>query len=280
MSSRTTSAIAAVLALVVLGAAGVGASRLFAPRQRATVTFTDGGRIPPVLARHAIGGDRRWRLSADQVQRAFVGSYARFLDGHGRASRLTDASITAQGQARRAGRIPGEFRDGPLAVRSIRDTGYSDYSATAQMVLADRQERYPLTIGLLREMGAGWLVTDIDPPDLSIDHPFRQPPATPIPLAVRQAAHGFAAGYVAAHDRTRGPMPAMTATARREVADSEDPLSGHRLPGSHATVAALAYGPLEGDEIAVTATVRNGQTVRFSFLLTRTAGRWSCDAFL
>jgi hypothetical protein len=214
------------------------------------------------------------------AERRFAASYAAYLDGAPLAS-LRRASITATAQARSGGRIPVAFRDGALRVVSASGAS-SPFSAQATIVLANREERYPLVVQLLRERH-GWQVAQLQPPDLTIDETVRPVPGVDIPSAAQRATRRFALAYAAYRARLAPLPPGMTAAAAAAVRAGEDALAGVRLPAARPRLQSVSNGPLGEGEFAATATVRFGATAeRFSVLmqLRKQAGGWLCAAFL
>jgi hypothetical protein len=226
------------------------------------------------------GGSPRQRLTVAEVQDEFVRSYAAYLDGAGQPSALRYAGVTAREQARGGGRVPPAFRDGPLRVRGAQGEGTAS-SAQVTVTLQNRSESYVIAVQLLRTQ-FGWQVAQVQTPDLSIDDTTRPVPGPPIPHAAQLASARFALAYTAYRDQARGrPPAAITATARDELAQRQDPLAGERRVSGSPRLVRLRYGPLEGSEFAVTATVRTGGVVRpFTVLMVKTPAGWECDAFL
>jgi hypothetical protein len=228
------------------------------------------------------GGSARQRLTVADVQRGFVRSYAAYLDGAGQPSALRYASVTAREQARAGGRVPPAFRDGSLRVRDAQGEGTAS-SAQVTVTLENRSESYVITVQLLRTQ-FGWQVAQVQTPDLSIDDSARPVPGPPIPHAAQLASTHFALVYTAYREQARGRPPAagMTATARDELAQRQDPLAGERRVSGSPRVVGLRYGPFQASEFAVTATVRTGggQRRQFTVLMVNTPAGWECDAFL
>ena len=221
----------------------------------------------------SVGGS----LSVSEVLRRFVVSYASYLDGLLPVGRLRYASVTAREQASSGGRIPEALRDGGLRVASIRSTGTA-YSAQVSVVLANRSESYPFSVQLLGELG--WRVAQIVPPDLTIDQHTKPVAGPPIPHTGQAAADRFATGYVR-YRAGRGRLACVTCAAVREASGGQDPLGGRTVPAGVVRLLRVRFGPLEGDEFAVTATVVvGGWAVRFSFLMLHTGRGWVCEAFL
>ena len=220
------------------------------------------------------------QLTLGQVEGAFASSYAAYLDG-APIRLLRFASLTARAQAWSGGRIPEPFRDGTLTVAGMSGSS-SPFSAQARVMLANREERYPLTLQLLREQH-GWQVEQLQPPDLTIDETTRPVVGVEIPAAAQTAARRFALAYAAYRGRL-APLPAgMTATAVSAITAGEDTLAGLRLPAVRPRLASVSYGPLNEGEFAATVTVRFGATAeQFSLLmqLRKQTGGWLCAAFL
>jgi hypothetical protein len=250
---------------------------------RSHVQITGASAPPPARAPSptvAAGGSRRQRMSAAEVEQAFIRSYLAYLSGSLPASRLEYASITARDQAAAGGRIPESFRDGPLEVRAIVEEGSTLYSAQATIDAENRSEAYPFTVALLREHG-GWQVAQVQPPDLSVDQNTRPVIGVRIPLSAQLAAEEFALSYADYRTGVRPRLAGMTSTAERELRDKEDSLASMPLPRARARLLALSYGPLEQDRFAVTATVRlAGRRVGFTVLMFDTRRGWECDAFV
>jgi hypothetical protein len=228
----------------------------------------------------AAGGSPRQRMSAADVQRAFVRSYLSYLSGSLPASRLRYASITARDQAATGGRIPASFRDGPLQVRAVAGEGSTLYSAQATIDAGNRSESYPFTVALLREQNE-WEVAQVQPPDLSVDDSTRPVAGVEIPRAGQLAAADFALRYADYRAGVKPGLAGMTSTAKGELRDEGDSLASMRLPRARGRLLALSYGPLESDRFAVTATVQlRSRRVRFTVLMFDSARGWECDAFL
>jgi hypothetical protein len=265
----TALAIAAVL--IARGATRPAASRRARPP------------VAPVAGVGSVsgGGSHRQQMTVAEVQRGFVRSYAAYLDGAGQPSALRYASVTAREQARAGGRVPPAFRDGPLRVRAAHGEGTGS-SAQVTVALQNRSESYVIAVQLLRTQ-FGWQVAQAQPPDLSIDDTTRPVPGPPIPHAAQQASAHFAVAYAEYREQGGGRRPAlMTATARAELAQRQDPLAGERRVSGSPRVVGLRYGPFQASEFAVTATVRTGggQRRQFTVLMVKTPADWECDAFL
>lgn len=189
------------------------------------------------------------------------------------------ASITARAQAVQGGRVPVAFRDGTLRSKTTA-TSATDFSAVVQVAFADRSESYPATVQLLHTPN-GWQVAQVQTPDLSVDEGTKPLTGPPIPLAGETAARTFALAYTryrAGDSRVPAGMTTAAATALR---DDQDGLFGITAGHRRVAVTGVAFGPLQGNEFAATATVRfDGRTLRMSFLMLEVAGRWECDAFL
>jgi hypothetical protein len=214
------------------------------------------------------------------VRGAFLESYAAYLDGAPLAT-LRYASITATAQARSGGQIPAAFRDGAMRVASVSSSS-SPFSAQAAVVLANREERYPLQLQLLREQH-GWQVAQLQPPDLTVDETLAPPAGVAIPAAAQSATRRFAVAYAAYRAGVAPPPASMTAAAATALRAGQDALAGLRLPALAPQLGSVAYGPLSGGEFAATVSVRFGTTAeRFSLLmqLREQAGGWLCAAFL
>ena len=225
-------------------------------------------------------GASEGRLSLGAVQSAFLESYGAYLDG-APLSVLRGASVTASWQARSGGRIPRAFRDGPLRVAQA-STDAGPYSAQAAVVLANREERYPLELQFLREQH-GWMLAQLTPPDLTMDETITPVTGARIPATAQRATRRFALAY-AAYRAHVGPLPTgMTAGAAAAIRTGEDSLAGLRFARTLPRLVSLAYGPVNAGELAATATVRFGESVeQFSLLMalrTQTGG-WLCAAFL
>lgn len=214
-----------------------------------------------------------------RVQQVFVAGYLAYLDGVGSDRALPFASITAREQAAQGGRIPPAFRDGPLRVMRVNGAA-TDYSAQATITAANRSESYVLTVQLLLTQH-GWRVAQLTTPDLAMDDSTRPVVGSPVPAAGQLASRTFAVAY-AAYRTGRAPLPAgMTATARQELADGQDPLAAAGRTSGRPRLLGVRFGPLEGSEVAATATVQSGRgREHFTVLMVNRSGRWECDAFL
>lgn len=267
-------AVAVALVLIAGGSAGS------VPRSAAPHAALSTGATAAPASLTAGGGSPRQRLTVAQVERAFVRCYAAYLDGSGSLRALPYASVTAREQARAGGLIPPAFRDGPLRVKSARGQGTA-YSAQATVTVANRSESYVLALQLLRTQ-LGWQVAQLQSPDLSIDDHTRPVSGPAIPPAAQRASAAFAIAYTAFRSQTRARPPAqMTATARSELSQGQDPLAASGRHSGQPRVVALRYGPLQGTEFAVTATVRTGGALRqFTVLMVKQPAGWECDAFL
>ena len=277
--------IPAVVAAVVIAGALLLARGLHGvlhppPRAASAANAVASGQPAAIpLARPGASGSPRARMSGTAVERRFVASYARYLDGQAPVSALRYVSITARDEATAAGRLPAAIKDGPLTVKSIVQTGATAYSAQATATVINRQASYPFTVTLVRD-DAGWFISGLAAPDLTADQPVAHATWKPMPAVEQNAARRFAVGYVQHLAGAR--MPAMTATARREVAQGEDTLHSTTLPArASARVTRLRFGPLEGNEFAVTATLTAARRrLSFTFLMLHTRSGWECDAFL
>jgi hypothetical protein len=278
-----TSGCAAVIALVTVAALLV-ASDATTNRPSGSAAITP----HPAAGKPATGsaGNSRSRLSSSSsrltpvaVIRSFATSYAAFLDGG--PLRLPDASLTTTSQAQQAGRIPVGFRDGNLRVTAATALQVTCCSAEQTLTIANRQERYPFTVVLLDDGAHGWQIASLTAPDLSIDDHLQPVARDAQPGAVaRRAARQFAVTYVAFKADT-GPEPAMSATARRELAASQDSLAGAKLPRGPVSLQSIKFGPPSGSEFAATASVKiAASTQTFTFLMVRQDGGWVAGAFL
>jgi hypothetical protein len=273
LTGVTVGAAVAVAAVLIARGTGAPVSRPARPH----AAPAGGGRQAGFTG---VGGRARQQLTVAQVESGFVRSYAAYLDGGGAVSRLRYASVTAREQAHAGGQIPSAFRDGRLHVLSARGEG-TGYSAQATVTVANRSESYVLAVALLRTQ-FGWQVAQVQTPDLSVDDHTRPVSGPPIPHAAQLASARFALAYTAYRSPARLRPPAgMTATARDELAQRQDPLATTARPSGQPHVVALRYGPLEGTEFAVTATVRAGVVQRqFTVLMVKARAGWECDAFL
>jgi len=232
------------------------------------------------LWRTGTGASVRARLSGIAVERGFVGSYLRFLQGSLDGSALRYASITARDDAISGGRIPAGLRDGSVQLRSVQQNGATLYSAQATVVAANREMSFPFTVSLIRERD-GWWISDVQPPDFDVAGP---PPSLrrsrTVPAAARHATTVFALRYL--RHVADGRLPVMTPTARAQVRLGEDSLHGTRLATrTPVRLVRLEYGPLERDRFAVTVSASAaGRRLRFTLLMLRTHRGWECDAFL
>lgn len=271
--------VAAVLGGVAVAIAAVLIAH-GATRPAASGRAQPAARPVPGIGTASVGAGSRQRLTVAQVQSGFVRSYAAYLDGAGPVTDLRYASVTAREQARAGGRVPSAFRDGALQVRSVRGEA-TGYSAQVTVTLTNRSESYVMAVQLLRTQ-LGWQVAQVQTPDLSIDNHTRPVSGPAIPYAGRLASARFALAYTAyrSHASLRPPA-AMTATARDELAQRQDPLAATARLSGQPHVVALRYGPLQGTEFAVTATVHAGVVQRqFTVLMVKQAAGWECDAFL
>jgi hypothetical protein len=220
-------------------------------------------------------------LTLAQVERAFAEGYGRFLDGAASRS-LRYVSLTAAAQAHADGQIPAEFRDGQLSLASL-STHSSPYSARVTVVLANREQRLPFGVELLRE-AHGWVVSSLNPPDLTMDHTVTPVGGVRLPVAASSATHRFVTAY-ARFRAGLGPLPTALATpsALAAIRQNSDGLAGIRLAHRSPRLIGLHFGPLSGGEFAVTATVDFGPAdEQFSLLMqqNRKTGVWLCSAFL
>jgi hypothetical protein len=266
-------ALAIALVLIIAGSRGTSS------RSRTTRPITAPVVVPSAPVSQARGTARQ-RLTILQVEQAFTSSYLAFLDGDTPISRLRFVSVTARGQARQGGRIPPVFRDGQLQIRNVTGDA-TEYSAQATITAADRSQSYVFTVQLLRER-IGWIVAQMQPPDFSVDDGTRPVSGPPIPPAARLASSRFAVAY-AAYRVERAPRPMlMSTTASQQLSYGQDPLATVApRPGGAPRLLALHYGPLEGSEFAVTATVAaGGERQQFSLLMVNGPSGWECDAFI
>ena len=215
-----------------------------------------------------------------RAQDGFLGGYLPYLDGAGTARRLPVASITAREQAARGGQIPAAFRDGPLRVTHVSGTN-TGYSAQRTITASNRSESYLVTLQLL-VTPHGWQVAQVATPDLAMDDLTRPVLGPNVPAAGRLASRRFAIDYATYRDTTSAAAPApMTATAQTELENGQDPLASATRSREQPRLRGLRFGPLEGTEFSVTATVHaGGQHQRFTVLMVKQAGQWECDAFL
>jgi hypothetical protein len=273
---------AAAIAGVLAASSGGGGGHARAPTARPLRTMGQALTAVPgrPLSGPAGGGSPRARLSTGQVEQGFALSYLAYLSGSLPASRLRYASTTARDQAISGGRIPDAFRDGRLTVRSVSEQGSTLYSAQATVTVANRSESYPFTVQLLRDPG-GWVIAQLQAPDLRVDDHTRPLPGAVIPRAGGWAAAAFAVAYIEYRAGVRARLAGVTRTAAAQTRTGGDSLSSTRLPAEAARLLGLVSGPLESDRFSVTATVSVGRArVRFTFLMVHTPGGWKCDAFL
>lgn len=260
---------------VVAGAAVVVAIMLLLGARHAGSNVTAPGESTSLPARSVTALE----ASIARVQQAFVAGYLAYLDGAGAAGGLPFASITASGQAAEGGRIPEAFRDGALRVVGVSGSR-TDYSAQATVTAANRSESYVLAVQLLLTQH-GWRVAQLTAPDLAMDDQTRPISGPAIPSAGRRATRVFAIAY-AAYRTAAGVIPAgMTATARQELSDGQDPLAATGRGSGRPRLLGVRFGPLEGSEVAATAMVQSARgRERFTVLMVNRFGRWECDAFL
>lgn len=233
----------------------------------------------PLRRRGTGAGIHGW-LAGITVERRFVASYLRFLEGSTSRAGLREVTITARDDASSGGRIPADLRDGALRLRSVHQDGSTSYSAQATVVAGNRQASFPFTVSLIREHD-GWWVADVQPPDFDVVRPAPSPRrSATVPAPARHATAVFARGYL--RHLAGGRWPVMTSTARAQVRLGEDSLHGMRLPARTAVgLVRFAYGPFERDRFAVTVTaVTAHRRVRFTLLMLHTRRGWECDAFL
>jgi hypothetical protein len=212
--------------------------------------------------------------------RRFAIAYGVYLNG-GSAVALTHAgSLTATAQATQGGQIPSAFRDGNVVIVELDSLESTCCSASATVVLANREERYPFAEQLLLEQ-RGWVVDQITPPDLSIDRNLRPAPHVALPAGGTAAAKTFAVAYVNYRSGRSQSPPAMTAAAAHQIIAGTDSLTGEILPKAAARLTSIQFGPPSGNEFAATATVRGGSVpLRFSFLMVKTNAGWECGQYL
>ena len=228
----------------------------------------------------AAGGTARQRTPLRRVIREFVLAYASYLDGRPGNQLERYGSITSTAQATSAGRIPVTFRDGTLRITGTGSFARTCCSAEETIVLANRAERYPLTVELLYEQN-GWRVADLTPVDLSMDRQLRKPLGVNTPAAGNTAARQFAIAYAQYRAGEAGLPGELTAAAKQEITQGTDSLAGTQLPNGPVRLVAIAYGPASGNEFAATATVADTTSKQtFSFLMVHTPQGWACGAFL
>jgi hypothetical protein len=220
------------------------------------------------------------QAAISRTQDAFLTRYLAYLDGAGTVRELPFSSITAREQVVRGGRIPPAFRDGSLRVSRVSGAN-TGYSAQATITASNRSESYVVTVQLLLTP-RGWRVAQVATPDLAMDDNTRPVLGPSVPATAQRASGRFAVAYAAYRDTTSAAAPApMTGTAQAELQDGQDPLAGTTRSTRQPRLRALRFGPLQGTEFSVTATVNaGGQQQRFTVLMVNHAGRWECDAFL
>lgn len=276
----------AALILLVLLADGFVAGVLLHHRRQATLrprasapalTTNSATKPQPSMA---TGGTARQRTPLQTTIREFALAYASYLDGRSGNQLELYGSITSTAQATDDGRIPVAFRDGTLRIASTGSFARTCCSAQETIVLANRAERYPLTVDLLYEHNA-WQVSELAPVDLSIDRHLPQPFAVKIPAAANTAARQFALAYTRYRAGEAVRPDQLTPAADREITQGADSLAGTRLPKGDVRLVTIAYGPPSGNEFAATATVTDTTTrPTFSFLMVHTPQGWACGAFL
>jgi hypothetical protein len=278
LSGIVTGAIVIIAAVLIAHSGSTSATRHPGTRRPAPASAPTTS--TPVSA-GVLGGTVRQRLTVARVVRAFAASYMRYLDGARPSSAaLRSASITARGQALAGGRIPSAFRDGSLRVTNVTASGLAA-SAQATVTAANRSESYVFSVQLLRTQ-FGWQVAQIETPDLSIDDDTVPVRSAPIASAAQRVAARFAVAYTSYRTHPGTQLPAgMTSTAQGELRTGQDPLAGASRSGGSVRLLGLRYGPLEGLEFAVTATVQSGLARHtFTVLMRRQPSGWECDAFL
>jgi hypothetical protein len=280
-SKLAITACVAVIAIVTVAALLV-ASQTATNRPSGDAAITPHpvtGKPAAVSARNSSPSSSSNKPTPAAVIKSFASSYAAYLDGG--PLRLADASITATSQAQLAGRIPVSFRDGNLGVTAAAALQVTCCSAEQTVTIANRQERYPFTVTLLDDGADGWQIASLTVPDLSIDDHVAPVAHDAQPAAsARRVASQFAVTYAAFKAGT-GPEPAMSATARDELAASQDSLAGAKLANAPASLQSIKFGPPTGSEFAATASVKvAASTETFTFLMIRQGGHWVAGAFL
>ncbi len=210
---------------------------------------------------------------------AFGSAYLRVLGGGLSAGALPDATARVRDIAAHAGAgAPWRFT-GALALDAVR-IRYVAHSRAAQVLLTgqDRVRSYPFDLGLNYGHG-GWRVVYLVPPDVgTILAPGRQAPSTP--AAVRRAAARFALAYADYRESATRLEPPGLPSIRGQIATGQDPLAGTQPTRIRASLRSLAFGPQEGDIVAVSAVLADsGTRPSFSFVLQRATGDWQAWDF-
>lgn len=274
------------LILLVLLAGGFAAGVLLdhrtqaarRPHASAPALTTNSATTPPPSM--AAGGTARQRTPLQSTIRDFALAYASYLEGGSGNQLGLYGSITSTAQATDDGRIPVAFRDGTLRIASTSSFARTCCSAQETIVLANRAERYPLTVDLLYEH-SGWQVSELTPVDLSIDRHLPRPLTVRTPAAANTAARHFALAYTRYRAGETVLPDQLTPAAHREITQGTDSLAGTQLPKGDVWLVTIAYGPPSGNELAATATVTDTATRHtFSFLMVHTPRGWVCGAFL
>ena len=210
---------------------------------------------------------------------AFAAAYTAYLDARGGSSRLSYASVSSREEAAAGGQISPAERDGRLRLVSFAVQGQTAYSAQALAAASDRSRSYPFTLRATLAAGR-WTVTQITPPDLTVDDHTTAPAATSVPNAARVAARAFALAYANYTEDARRAPPRALAVAINEIDAGGDPLAGAPPTHQPGTLRSLRYGPLQAQRFAATATVATGgRLLRFTFLMLHTRKGWEADGF-
>lgn len=207
------------------------------------------------------------------VVERFAAAYLRYIDGHGRATKLP-ATRAGRRDAASGGRLPRRARVGPL--RLVRAGG--DFTGPAQAtwtVRAQNRRRGLLATVALGYRRGRWRVTGVVPPDFAtaLAGSRREPSA---PSGAARSARRFARLYLGYLSGKVAGAPGGP-SVRRQIKAGRDPLGGADQTGRRATK--VEIGPEQGRSVTATATIAGGDT--FSFVLDRGRGRrWETTAFI
>jgi hypothetical protein len=244
------------------------------PRLTSSTTTT------PTLAPASLPARARRIVPAGTGVCRFAAAYVEYLARRLSPARLRDWTQSARDEAMAGRPIAHDHRDRTLRLSSCQQQGSTAHSTQALAVASDGAHRYPFTVDALRAP-AGWRVTELIPPDVSVDQRPSTTRVAGVPARARAAAAAFALAYVDYDQGARHSPPAAAPIVINEIQAGADPLAGQPPTHLPATIVSIRCGPLEHDRFAASATVTDaGRRVTFTFLMHATPRGWQANGFL
>jgi hypothetical protein len=210
---------------------------------------------------------------------AFGAAYLGVLGGSLPGSALPDTTAAIRAHAAGEARIPAGSRFGSLRLTSVQTRWVTGADvAQARIVGQDRRHTYPTDLDLTYAGGA-WRVVALVPPDVAtiLARPHR-PPAVAQPLSA--AARAFALAYANYREGATIAAPPGLPPIQGQIHTGSDPLAQTQPTHVPANLDSLAFGPVEGNIVAASATLNDrGSALVFSFNLMRTGTQWRAWSF-